>query len=143
MEEASMGETGSRGFRDIVRDLQHEAVLLLRGEMALVRSEMSEKTGVYKKGTRNAIIGGVVTYTGALLFLAGLTCLFFRALVGMGMQNITAMWVAPLVLGIIVLIIGGVMLNQALRHMKDETLVPEKSIDSLKEDKQWAQRKVA
>lgn len=141
--ETHAGDPTARGLKDIVRDLQQQFVLLMKDEVALARSEFKDKTETYKKNSVSALTGGIVAYTGILLIAAGLGFLLYRVFVALGMTSLTAMWVAPLVLGIVVAIIGGVMLRQALNAMKDESLMPERTIHSLKEDRQWAQKKVA
>lgn len=141
--DTTLGETPSRGLRDIVKDLQNEFVGLVKGEIALARAEFGAKTDTYKKSSVSAIIGGIVAYTGVLLAMAGLAFLVYRLFIGMGMASTTAMWFAPLVFGAVVAIIGGVMLKSALNKLKQESIMPERTIDSLKEDKQWARKKVA
>ena len=54
-----------------------------------------------------------------------------------------AWWLAPLIVGAIVGIIGCALTAKAVAALKRQSLVPEKTVRSLQEDKQWLQEKVS
>jgi hypothetical protein len=125
---------------DLIRQLRDELSLLLRQEVALAKTEMTEKA------TR---VGRNVGYlaAGALLGLAGLVVLLFALsaglevlLFGAGM-GATAHWLAPLLVGVLVIVVSLVLVTKAMATLKEESLIPEKTVQSLEEDKEWLQRK--
>jgi hypothetical protein len=53
-----------------------------------------------------------------------------------------AVWLAPLVLTVFLAVIGWSMINGGVQRIKKESLTPHKTIDTLKEDKRFVERKV-
>jgi len=53
-----------------------------------------------------------------------------------------AIWIAPLIVGVIIAVIAAVMIYKAKLTLENASLVPRKTIETLKDDKQWAQAKV-
>jgi hypothetical protein len=53
-----------------------------------------------------------------------------------------AMWLGPLAVGLVVAVIGAVLLMKGIKTLKDGSLKPELTIQSLKEDKQWTQQRL-
>jgi hypothetical protein len=51
-------------------------------------------------------------------------------------------WLAALIVGLVVAVIGLVLVQRGRAALKQTTLKPEKTIESLKEDKEWVQQQV-
>jgi hypothetical protein len=131
-----------RSIADLLKELRDESSNLLRQEVALAKTEMAEKAADYGKNAAAVATGGAVAYAGALLLLAGLTVALALMLhrIGLGVHG---WWVAPLVVGGIVAAIGYSMINKGVAAMKRTSPVPEKTVQSLQEDKQWLANKVS
>ncbi len=138
--EANRDETTIAG---LIRQLRDETTQLLRQEVSLVKTEMSEKGSRIGRNTAYLAVGGLVAYAGALLLLAALSVLVAWLLTLADVNPWIAGWVGPLVVGVIVAVIGYSLVQKAIATLKNESPVPEKSIESLKEDKQWVQNKMA
>jgi hypothetical protein len=54
----------------------------------------------------------------------------------------TAGWLAPLIVGGIVALLGYSFVQKGLTALKHETLVPERTKESLQQDKEWLKEKV-
>jgi hypothetical protein len=52
-----------------------------------------------------------------------------------------SLWASPLILGVIVAIVGAILISKGIAAVKNESLVPEKTVESLKNDKEWIQNK--
>jgi hypothetical protein len=127
---------------ELLRELRDESTMLFRQEVALARTELKEKA---TKLSRNAIYlaaGGVIAYSGLIFILLAVMRLITVGLVAAGMEPQTAAWLSPLILGLIVGIIGVAMLMKGKRTLAEESLVPEKTLQSLKEDASWTRAKV-
>jgi len=131
-----------RSIADLLKELRDESSTLLRQEVALAKTEMTEKASAYGKNTASIATGGAVAYAGALLLLAGITVALALALHRMGL-GVHGWWVAPLIVGGTVAAIGYSMINKGVAAMKRTSPVPEETVQSLQEDKQWLANKVS
>jgi len=126
---------------DLVKDLRDEALLLVRQEVALAKTEISEKMARILRNTAYAIAGALVAFVGLIFILQSATVGIGIGLHEAGITEKQSMWAAPLILGVIVAIIGAILISKGIAAVKNESLVPEKTVDSLKNDKEWIQNK--
>jgi len=126
----------------LLRDLRDESTTLLRQEVALAKTEMKEN--VSRMGTHAVTLatGGLVAYAGVIVLLIGVGHLLGAALVRMGLDAQIAQWLAPSLIGLMVAIIGWVMVTKAKNAMAHDDLTPQQTIDSLRDNKQWAENKL-
>src|SRR5688572_4465494 len=124
------------GIGMLLRELTDETRTLLRQEVELAKAEMSEKAA--RVGKNVAFIG-----IGAFVAYAGLWALIAAACIGVGIAlsqvmspNIAA-WLGPLLVGIVICLIGYAMIQKAISSLRRERLVPEKTIDSIRENTEW------
>jgi hypothetical protein len=54
----------------------------------------------------------------------------------------TAGWLSPLIVGGLLAIVGYVFIQKGISTLKQETVVPERTVDSIKADKEWMEEKV-
>jgi hypothetical protein len=127
---------------DLLRELRDESSTLFRQEIALAKTELKEKTSKLSRNAIYLVAGGVIAYSGLIFILLGVVGLIGAGLVAAGMEAATAAWVSPLILGFIVAIIGAAMLMKGKRTLAEESLVPEKTLQSLKEDTSWTRAKI-
>lgn len=130
---------GERSIGELIRDLRDEGQRLLRQEMALARTEMAEKAETYRK---NAVWLGI----GAGLLLVALFPLVDALVQGVeillaeaGMSAEVLTWLAPLAVGVVLAGIGYALFRKGSQAMSREGVVPSKTVESLDEDRRWAQ----
>lgn len=140
MDERATGEERSLG--QLLKQLTREVSTLLRQEVELAKTEMSEKASRVGANLGALALGGGVAFLAALSLLAaviyGLT-----ALLDGFMSLRVAVWLAPLIIGLILGAAGYVLVRKALEQLKGESLVPRKTTQSLREDKEWLKQKVS
>lgn len=134
--------TSDRSIGDLFKELRDETSALVRKEVALAKTEMSEKAAKLGRNAGYMGVGGILAHAGAIVLLLGLSALLYAGLVEVGLSHMISGWLAPLVVGAIVAVIGYAMAQKAISTFKSESLIPEKTVDSLKEDQQWLRRKV-
>lgn len=131
----------SRSIGDLVKELAAEGRTLVRDEIALAKTEFSEKAGVFQRNLVSIAIGAALLLAAVLLVVEavnrGLTVLL-EGWVGLE----TAVWLAPLVLALLIGTIGWSMLRKGAAAIRREGVKPHQTVESLKEDKRWAERKV-
>lgn len=130
-----------RSLGQILRDLREETTQLLRQEVDLAKTEMSEKMSRLGSNMGSVATGGAVLFAGALVLLAALT-LGLIAMFSQFMDRDVAMWLAPLLVGGILAGIGYGMVKKALQALKQEGIAPKRTTQSLKENKEWLTAKM-
>ena|SRR5829696_4451674 len=119
----------ARPIGELFSDLTRDVGTLIRSELALARTELSQK---FARAGRHAamIAGGAVVACGGLFaIIAGLVLLVVRA-------GIPA-WGAALLVGAAVAAAGGLMANGGLSALRNEDLAPTETINTLKETATW------
>lgn len=131
-----------RSIGSLFKDLRDEMTTLLRQEVALAKTEMSEKVSQASRNTAYIAIGGAICFAGVLFLLVGVSALLYVGLVYAGLSHYLAGWLAPVITGAVVALIGYLMLQKGISTLKRMSITPEKTVDSLKEDKQWLENQV-
>src|SRR5690606_13186386 len=132
----------NRSIADLLRELRDESVNLFRQEVTLAKTEMSQKASRTGRNVGYLAAGGMVAFLGAIFMLFGITALIYMGMVAAGLEHMHAGGLAPMIVGLVVAVIGYSLIQKALSTLKHESLVPEKTAQSLQEDKQWMQAKV-
>ena len=132
----------TRTIGTLLRELFDEARDLFRQEISLAKTEASEKASLLGRNVAFIGAGAFVLFAGAIILLAGLSVLAAWGLRAAGLSAETAMWLGPMAVGLIVTIIGGVLVQKGIKTLKDGSLKPERTIQSIKEDKQWTQQRL-
>ena len=130
-EERATLDDGGRSVIDLIKELRDEATLLFRQEVALAKTEMSEKAAVLGRNAAYAGVGGFIAYAGAWFLLMGVAFLLAAGLQALGLSALTSIWVSMLVVGVVVGVVGYLLISKAVKAFKQATIVPEKTVESL------------
>lgn len=127
-----------RSIGELFGQLSQDMTLLVRQEVQLARTEMTEKISRVTTNLISVGAGGFVAYLGGLALMAALI-LAIRDL-----ANISLAWSA-LIVGAVLAIVGYVMLQRGMKELKGTELAPRRTVEnikddvqSIKEDVQWA-----
>jgi hypothetical protein len=126
----------------LLRELRDETTTLFRQEIALAKAEMKENTSHLVSHVIQIAVGGFVAYAGVIVLLIGLGHLIAAWMVRGGFDPAIAEWLAPSLVGLLVIIIGWAMLARAKSAMAHDDVVPRRTIESLRTNKEWAQSKI-
>lgn len=113
-----------------IKYLFKDASLLVRKEIELARSEMSEKADHLKRGA------GYMGAAAALAF-AGLLGLCASAMWLLAIW--LPLWLSSLIVSAVVLVIGGLLFAAGKRDMSSDQLTPDRTMTSLKRDQRLVQ----
>ncbi|HSJ16313.1 MAG TPA: phage holin family protein [Longimicrobiales bacterium] len=135
------GRSADRSLGELLRELSTEGRTLVRQEVELAKTEMSEKVSVYTSNAASLATGG------ALLLFAGLalsTAIIYGLIVLLDsfMAFEIAVWLAPLLFAVVVGLVGWSMISKAKQTLARESVIPQQTVTTLREDKQWLQSKV-
>ena len=131
-----------RSLGQLLKELTSETTTLLKQEVNLAKTEMSEKASRVGTNLGSLALGGGVAFLGALALLAaavyGLTSILDQF-----MSLGVAVWLAPLIIGLILAAVGYSLVNKALETLKRESLAPQRTTQSLQENKEWLKEKIS
>ncbi|WP_027716566.1 phage holin family protein [Desulfuromonas sp. TF] len=118
-----------RSVAGLFSELTREMSSLVRHEVALAKAEMSEKAHQATTGVTSLAVGGMVTFASILVLL-------FSAVYALA--QVVELWLAALIVGLIVLVVGVVMLQKGRSNLKAKNLVPHRTMKTMREDKSFA-----
>jgi len=118
-----------RSLGELFAELAQDTSTLVRKEVQLAKTEMSQKASRVGKDVGFLAAGGAVAYAGLLALLAGVIVL---------LGQVIPMWLAALLVGLVVAGVGYFLVRRGLDALKREDLAPRQTIETLKEDRQWA-----
>jgi len=120
-----------RSLGELLGELMREVTTLIRQEMTLAKTEMSQKVSRVSKDLISLAAGGAVAYIGLLTLVGALVALLHEVV------NLPV-WVSALLVGLVVVGIGGFLVKKGLDALKQEDLTPRQTLETLKEDAKWA-----
>jgi uncharacterized membrane protein YqjE len=125
-----MEDLRDHGVGDLVKELSAQVSTLVRQEIELAKAEVGEKGK--KAGVGAGMFGGAGA--AALLMLGSLTACLILAL-----DLAMPAWAAALIVTALWAAVAGVLALQGRKKMQEMgTPIPEKTIETVKEDVQWA-----
>ncbi|MGC1480144.1 MAG: phage holin family protein [Chthoniobacterales bacterium] len=125
---------------ELLKELRDDATMLVRQEVALFKTETSETVSKLLRNLAYVGVGAFVALLGLIFLLQALSSLATLGLAAAGLEE-HAFWVAPLMVGLLVTIIGLFLLNKGIETLKKTSLTPTQTIETLKDDKKWIQNK--
>jgi len=123
-----------RSIGELFGDLARDTGTLVRQEVALARTEITHTAARAGRDIGVLAIGGAVAYAGFLALVAA-------AIIGLAAAGL-AWWLAALIVGVIIAGIGAVLVQRGLGALRQEHLVPRQTIETLKDDVEWAKEQV-
>ncbi len=118
-----------RSLGELFTELAQETSTLVRQEVTLAKTEVSQKASRAGKHIGTLAAGGAVAYAGLLAILAGVIVL---------LDEVMPLWLSALLVGLVVAGVGYFLIRRGLDALKREDLAPRQTIETLKEDQQWA-----
>ncbi|CAN5782654.1 phage holin family protein [soil metagenome] len=116
---------------ELFKQLAQDSATLIKQEMRLARAEMQDSIRTITRGAMMLAIGGGLLLIGLLALTA-----FLIVLLGQALLNY---WLGALIVGLVYAVIGGILVMSGKNRLQEADLKPERTIQSLQEDKRWAQ----
>ena len=129
-------------FIRIVRDLRDDSLTLIRQEIALAKREMTEK---FTAMGRNAVFlaaGALAGLFGLFFVLLALNNLLFSGLVRAGFSGGVSNWFAPALVAMGLFIVALTIALKGLRKMRKAMSMPDKTMETIREDRTWIKGKM-
>jgi hypothetical protein len=109
-------------------DVATDGLHLVQQDIALARQETIEKITPAVRSVGMILVGGVLALVGSVYLL--------QSIVRMLATRIP-LWFASLLSGVAFALAGALLMGRGRQQLKHLSLVPRKTINSLKEDKEW------
>src|SRR3954470_7046863 len=128
-----MPDKQDHSIGELFSELASETGLLIRQEIALAKVELTQKATRVGRNVGYLVLGGAVAYAALLALLAAIIIL---------LANFMPPWVAALVVAVLVGIVGAILISKALADLKKTDVAPRQTVETLKEDAQWAKQQM-
>jgi uncharacterized membrane protein YqjE len=119
---------------DLFRQLAQDSATLVRQEMTLAKAELKNNVRSVARDAAMVAVGGVLALVGVIVLIA-----FLVVAVGDALDNY---WLGALIVGVLFLLVGGLLAMSNLKKLKHEEVAPTRTLETLKEDKQWLQSEI-
>jgi xanthine/uracil permease len=130
----SAHRAADRPLTGLLSELAQETTTLVRKEVELAKAEMSEKVNQATTGAVSLAAGGMVAFAGVIFLLLAAT---------FGLATIMEPWLAALIVGGVVTVIGIVLVSMGKSRLSARNLQPNRTISTLQDDKRWAKAQMS
>ena len=118
----------------LLNELTGDMSTLARQELELAKAETMQKVS---RATRSVIM----MVAGGLLAYAGLIALVIAAAIALG--SLMPYWLSSLIVGLVVVAIGAVLIISGRSRLTNISLVPQNTVETLKQDARWAKEQIS
>jgi drug/metabolite transporter (DMT)-like permease len=125
-EDLSLGE--------LFADLSRETSTLVRKEVELAKTELTQKAARVGKDIGFMAVGGALAYAGLFFILATIAIV----LITLGVPA----WLSVLLVGLVAVGAGYFLIQKGRSALKKDNLAPSQTIETLKEDAEWAKQQI-
>lgn len=118
----------NRSLGELFSDLTQQMTTLVRQEVALAKTELSDKVAKARRDVIMIAAGALVAYAGFLALIALAIIAIAYAL---------PLWLSALIVTVIVLGLGAAFVLYGVENLQHMNMVPKQTVETLKEDAQW------
>jgi hypothetical protein len=122
----------NRSLGELFSELSRETGTLIRKELELASTEMTSKARIAGGHVAVVATGGALAHAGMLVILAAIVIALTRL-------GITA-WLSALIVGLVTGGVGYLLVNRGLASLRQTSVAPKQTIETLKEDAKWTTR---
>lgn len=125
----------------LFKDLAIDSRTLIQQEIELAKTEMAEKAAMFARNAAYLAVGGLVLYAGLLALIAA-ACIGLAVALDISLETSTAIWLGPLLVGVVVALVGYAFVQKAISTFSSESFTPRKTLDSIRENTEWLKDQV-
>jgi len=128
-----MTTQNGRSVPEVLQDIVGNIEEIIRSEFRLAKAEVKEEASHAAPPLKMMVVGVAIG-------LYALGFLIFTLV--MGLATMVATWLAALIVGAVLGLIALVLITTASKRLKQVNKVPERTIETLKENVQWAKNQI-
>jgi len=128
-----MTTQNGRSVPEVLQDIVGNIQEIIRSEFRLAKAEFKQEASKAAPPVKVIVAGAVIGFyaLGFLLFTAV-----------MGLATMMATWLAALIVGAVLGIVALTLITTASKRLKHVNAVPERTIETMKENVQWAKNQI-
>jgi len=119
---------------ELFADLSRSTSTLVRQEVELAKTEVTQKASRIGKDIAFMAAGGAIAYAGLFFVLAAVAIILM-------MIGLPA-WLSVLLVGLLVIGAGYFLIQKGREGLKRDNLAPKQTMETLKEDAEWAKQQI-
>jgi hypothetical protein len=123
-----MQQEQDRSLGELFGELSQEFSQLVRQEVNLAKAEVTQKATEAGKDVGFMAAGGAVAYIGVMAVVAGIIIALGHAI---------PLWLSAIIVGLVVAGAGYLFVQRGMSALKKANMVPQQTIESVKEDASW------
>lgn len=127
-----MARHDERALGELFSELTRDIGVLLRKELELATAEMTAKARIAAAHAATAAVGAALTHAGLLVFLAAVVI----GLTRLGLEP----WLSALIVAAATGLIGYVLIDKGITHLRRANVAPTQAIESIKESTTWTNK---
>ncbi len=127
---------------DLVRRLRDDSTTLIRDEIALAKTEISENLSVVGRNLGFLVAGAMIGYSALVILLLAIGSLIAEGLISAGLAPAMAHFLGLAFVAITVGIMSAILVSKALDKLKTSTLVPERTVETLRNNKEFVKQQI-
>lgn len=124
---------GGESLGDTVMGIISDVQNVVRGEVQLAKTELKEDATQMGKGAGMIGAGVFFGLIGFIFLMLGVTYVINQWL---------ELWLSALIVGAALVVIAAILAMSGKKQIQSASLKPDKTIDSLKEDQEWANHQI-
>jgi hypothetical protein len=117
----------------LLSSLVGETGVLVRQEVRLASTEMGQKARRALVDLGFVGLGGALAHAGLLAFIAAVI---------LGFGTLMPMWGSALGMGVIAAASGGLLVRKGLKALQELDPIPQRTVDTLQQDKTWLKEQI-
>lgn len=122
-----------KSLGELFSDLSQGLSSLVRQEVQLAKTEITQKVTGVAKNVGFLAAAGLFAFVGFEALIAALI---------LGLATKLSPWLAALIVGLALAALGGILAFMGIAAFKKAGLAPQETIETLKEDAQWAKAQI-
>lgn len=130
--------THGRKLADALYQTAGQLLTLIDTRFSMLQAEMKERIAAWKASAPMVLMGGMVAATSFLILTGALITLIAKAFAG----SPWALFFSFLIVGVLYAICGFALLFSGMKTLREKSLVPERTIRILKDDRVWLENEV-
>jgi uncharacterized membrane protein YqjE len=122
--------------------LGDDVMQLFDTKISLLKVELKEEANAYARGGAMIAVGGVIAAIGFALLNVALAFGISALLADMDISQPAKYAIGFVAAGVLYLIVGGIIVTTMKNRLARQSLVPDRTVEELRKDKQWLKNEI-